>query len=349
MMAKKRMQKKYWWALTGFFVVFFTILGWSELRYYLHLGIGQVAIPFQPIPISRYIPSTEAERVCIQALPHVLSYAKKMGLETEGSYEQIFPDAQPLLWAVSASYPFDLKPYRWSYPILGDLGYRGFFNLSWAEKEAARLRELGFHVRVRPVYAWSTLGYFSEVLSPSMLSQGLGPMAETIFHELFHRWYYLSGEDAWNENLAQHFGQHATLEFLRHYEGENGPEYQKYVAYLYDQEKWQSFLQEESMKFNSSYGAFFLLPGDSIFWTIRAKARRLPFLRKGKGQEVWRHHLPNLADFTTARQYFQWSYFLKEDLRLLHQGDLMHQMIFWKEKNALPSKEVNVHLPTKQP
>ncbi len=342
-------KKKFGWVLVVFLVMSALILGGSELGYYLHLAKGQLTLPFKPIPISAYVPENEEEQKCLAAIPQVLNFAKDLGLHTEGSYERIFPDKQPLLWAVSASYQDGLRPYRWYYPFLGRLGYRGYFNVAWAQKEAADLRQRGFHVRVRPVHAWSSLGFFSEVLSPTMLSEGVGPMAETILHELFHRWYYLSGEDAWNENLAQHFGQHAALEFLKVRYGEESILYQSYVVYLHDQQQWQSFLEAEAHSFYRHTGAFYLQPGDSVFWAIRSKARRLPFLSKGKAMKVWQHHLPNLADFTTAKQYYQWSTFLNRDLALQHQGDLMKQMRFWKEKNAPPAMEVGEGQPTMPP
>ena len=334
--------KKKWWVSGGLSL---TMLGlvytFSHWIFYVQLGVGQVMLFFKPIALERYQATSEEEKAGLNALPKVLAYAEKLGLEADGAYETIFPDKTPLLWVVSASYPDTLKPFRWTYPWLGELSYRGYFFPNMAYEEAQKLRKQGFHVRVRTVSAWSSLGYFSEVMSPSIFSDGVGAMAETVLHELFHRWYYLSGEDAWNENLAQHFGQHAALDFLKEYEGENGLEYQKYVDYLHDQEQWQTFLKAEASQFDTREGAFYLEPGDAVFWKIRARARRLPFQKRGKGQQIWRHHLPNLADFTTARQYFLWSDYLKEDLQERHQGNLMQQMRYWKEKNDLPPRAAN--------
>lgn len=120
-----------------------------------------------------------------------------------------------ILWAISASEKYRISPYYWSFPVVGKVSYKGFFEKEKAEAEKNRLVCLGYDVDLRSVSAWSTLGWFSDPVLSNMLDKTKGSLCNLIFHELFHATYYAPGSVDYNENLASFIAHKATLMYLR--------------------------------------------------------------------------------------------------------------------------------------
>ena len=55
-----------------------------------------------------------------------------------------------------------LTPRQWCFPVAGCVNYRGYFDETDAQEEAARLDGAGDDVYVGGVPAYSTLGYFDD-------------------------------------------------------------------------------------------------------------------------------------------------------------------------------------------
>ena len=119
-----------------------------------------------------------------------------------------------LLWIVTACEAFELNDYKWKFPFLGAVSYKGFFDSLQAVSECSSLKVKGYDVEISPVSAWSTLGFFSDPVFSSMLQKQKGELAELIFHELFHGTIYVSGQVDLNENLAEFIAEKATLVFF---------------------------------------------------------------------------------------------------------------------------------------
>ena len=65
-----------------------------------------------------------------------------LGLKATHNYESFVQlDAPCVSWAVSASHPLELKEKTWSFPIVGEVPYLGFFTKEAAEKKAQSLEE----------------------------------------------------------------------------------------------------------------------------------------------------------------------------------------------------------------
>jgi predicted aminopeptidase len=122
---------------------------------------------------------------------------------------------QPILWIVTACKPFAFEAYEWSFPIVGSVSYKGFFNKSTAEKERFKLYMKGYDADISEVSAWSTLGWLPDPVLSSMLSKSKGRMANLFFHELFHATYYAPSSVDVNENLANFIARKATVRFLK--------------------------------------------------------------------------------------------------------------------------------------
>lgn len=102
----------------------------------------------------------------------------------------------------------------WWYPIIGRVPYQGFFDRGDAERERARLALLGLDVELRPAAAFSTLGWFDDALmSPTLAGDSAG-VAETVLHELLHNTYFVPGDVAFNESLANFVGHRGAQAFF---------------------------------------------------------------------------------------------------------------------------------------
>jgi len=122
---------------------------------------------------------------------------------------------QPILWVVTASEKYSLKPVEWDFPLIGSVTYKGFFKEELVLKEKYALQARGYDVGVRSVSAWSTLGWFKDPLLSSHLDKSKGNFCNLLFHELFHATFYQAGRINDNENLANFIAHKATIQFLK--------------------------------------------------------------------------------------------------------------------------------------
>lgn len=138
-----------------------------------------------------------------------------LGFESTDNYTSIYDQkGQSSLWVITACEAYAFKPYEWSFPLLGKLSYKGFFNKQLAMREYNHLASLGYDVDIRAVSAWSTLGWFNDPLLSNMLKRSKGGLCNLLFHELFHATYYAKGSVDLNENIASFVAHKATLQFL---------------------------------------------------------------------------------------------------------------------------------------
>lgn len=93
------------------------------------------------------------------------------------------------------------------FPFLGCFPYLGFFEEKDAISFTKTLEKEGSSFWVRKVYAYSTLGYFSDPILSSFFEYDDFDLAELIFHELFHTIFFVKGEVDLNENLANFFAK----------------------------------------------------------------------------------------------------------------------------------------------
>ena len=107
-----------------------------------------------------------------------------------------------VLWNVFAAPEYSLSPKTWCYPIVGCLGYRGYFDEDRARRHAARLEDQGLDVAVGGVVAYSTLGKFSDPVVNTMMGWDDLRLVGVLFHELAHQVIYVRDDTMFNESFA---------------------------------------------------------------------------------------------------------------------------------------------------
>ncbi|HEY1091443.1 MAG TPA: aminopeptidase [Burkholderiaceae bacterium] len=106
------------------------------------------------------------------------------------------------VWNVAATGALDLHLKTWCFPVMGCVGYRGYFEAAQAEAFTAELRTNEVDVYVYPVPAYSTLGWTSDPLLNTFINWPEGQLARMIFHELAHQVAYAKDDTAFNEAYA---------------------------------------------------------------------------------------------------------------------------------------------------
>ena len=111
------------------------------------------------------------------------------------------------VWNVVAAPELSLKLKTWCFPVVGCVGYRGYFERAQADAFADELRAQGLEVSVYGVPAYSTLGalpgdFFADPLLSTFINFPEGELARLIFHELAHQVAYAKGDTEFNESFA---------------------------------------------------------------------------------------------------------------------------------------------------
>jgi len=169
----------------------------------------------RPIEAILADPDTRDElRHRLETVQQVRRYANTLGLEIDEQYTTYVDwPGDRVITTVIATRPGEVVPAGFWFPFLGRLPYKGFFDPSRAEAEAASLREEGLDVCVVAVPAYSTLGWLKDPVTAPMLLRGEGPAVETILHELVHATVYVKDHIDFDETAASFVGQEASVEF----------------------------------------------------------------------------------------------------------------------------------------
>lgn len=213
------MKRKIWAAIISVFLIFI-LWNWALIRYGLQQAKGQIEIIVNAKPIDEFLEDPDfpdSLKSKLRLSKEVRSFAMdRLKLNHSDNYTKLYDQkGKVLLWNLSACEPYALKPYQWSFPFLGDMPYKGFFDIEKAKKERSILDSLGYDTRIRPVGGWSTLGILNDPILSNMLTRSDGALAELIIHELTHATVFVKNEIEFNENLATFIGERGAEIFLK--------------------------------------------------------------------------------------------------------------------------------------
>jgi len=185
--------------------------GCSSLGYYAqsvggHLGLMQAA---RPVPAWLDDPATPAslrDRLALSQRVRDFS-VRELKLPDNASYRR-YADLKrnAAVWNVVAAPELSLALKTWCFPVMGCVGYRGYFDRAAADALAAELRTQGWETFVYGVPAYSTLGWTNWLGGDPLLNTFIGwidgELARLIFHELAHQVVYASDDTMFNESFA---------------------------------------------------------------------------------------------------------------------------------------------------
>jgi len=186
--------------------------GCSSLSYYAQSVNGHLAMvrAARPVPELLADAGTDAAlKERLQLSQRLRDYAvRELKLPDNASYRRYADLKRPAaVWNVVAAPELSLKLHTWCYPVLGCVGYRGYFDRTDAEAYASELKEDRLEVSVYGVPAYSTLGrlpgdWLADPLLSTFIQYPEGELARLIFHELAHQVAYASDDTEFNESFA---------------------------------------------------------------------------------------------------------------------------------------------------
>jgi predicted aminopeptidase len=185
--------------------------GCSSLAYYAqaaggHLDLMQRARDVAEVRADATAPDDLRQRLSLSQRMRDFAVAE-LKLPDNSSYRR-YADLQreAVVWNVVAAPALSLELKTWCFPVMGCVGYRGYFHREAAEALAAQLRAEGLEVSVYGVPAYSTLGLSNWVGGDPLLNTFIrwpeGELARLIFHELTHQIAYVADDTTFNESFA---------------------------------------------------------------------------------------------------------------------------------------------------
>lgn len=177
-----------------------------------------------------------------------------LGIKPSDNYSTVYNQQdKPALYTVTACERYAFKPKEWTFPFLGTVSYKGFFNKNAAKKEIYSLRENGYDVDVYSPSGWSTLGWFKDPIQTNMLKQSDGSIANLIIHELTHGTIYVKNDVTFNENLASFIGDKGAELFLIHKYGRFSKPYADYETHKKDSKLFTTYMLKSKDRLDSLY------------------------------------------------------------------------------------------------
>jgi predicted aminopeptidase len=186
--------------------------GCSSLGYYAHSVGGHLELLRSARPVPQWMadPATPAhlkERLALSQ--RIRDFAVSELKEPDNASYRRYADLHrsAAVWNVVAAPELSLTLKTWCFPVVGCVGYRGYFDRARADAAAAELRAQGWETAVYGVPAYSTLGalpgeFFADPLLNTFIDLPEGELARLIFHELAHQVAYAGGDTEFNESFA---------------------------------------------------------------------------------------------------------------------------------------------------
>lgn len=220
-MSKSKRKKIILYSFLGLLMLLAGLLWWQRalVDYGLMQAEGQLRIlrearPLDEVLADEQVPDSLKNKILL--IQDIRAFAvDSLGLRPSDSYTTLFDQkGEDVLWVVSAVRPYQMEAKEWWFPFVGTVSYKGYFDYDKIVAEQQELDSLGYDTYLRPVGAWSTLGWFSDPIMSNLLFRGDGSLANTIIHELTHATVFVPDSLTFNENLASFIGHQGALRFL---------------------------------------------------------------------------------------------------------------------------------------
>jgi len=194
------------------------ISGCANLAYYHQAVKGQLSLLTGRTTVARLLGdnnTTDPLRAQLIKTKAIVTFAAELGLPVGNSYSSYVDLERPfVVWNVFAAATDSTSLISHCFPIVGCVGYKGFFAETDARDFAHQLQSTGLDVYVGGVAAYSTLGWFDDPLLNTFVFRDDARLAGIIFHELAHKILYIEGDTVFNESFATAVEHHLLQSWL---------------------------------------------------------------------------------------------------------------------------------------
>ncbi len=202
-----------------FFVLLVMISGCAKFDYLYEQSMGQMSLLSRGRDNKEMLKNvrvSKSQKEKIKNIEELKKYFYKYWdkKETKIYSQTTMLKEKAVTYLVIVSPYKEIKAEETCFPIMGCFPYLGFFNQSSAKKFAKEKEAEDYVTWIRPVYAYSTLGYFTDTILSSFFEYDDYELAELIFHELFHTIFFVKNQVDLNENLAMYFSERMLDEYF---------------------------------------------------------------------------------------------------------------------------------------
>lgn len=229
-----------------------------QLGYYMHSAYNQSKLAARRQPIDEALKSdklNDAQKAKLRLVQEAKAFAEsKLGLAKSKNYTSFVQLDEPYVtYIVQAAYAYELKPYLWHFPFVGDVPYKGYFRKALADDEAKSFDPDKYDTYVRGVSAYSTLGWFQDSVLSSMLRYEDEDLVETIIHETIHTTLFIKSAAEFNERVATYLGHEGMRLFYLEKEGADSPHLKQAAVDRADQKVFSDWITGEFEKLKNWY------------------------------------------------------------------------------------------------
>lgn len=195
-------------------------LSCAKLAYLTEQGVGQARLQWRGVDNNQILKDPKVSDSMKRKIELVEEYKKFFYHYFNSKPKSIYTkttmlDGKAVSYLVIASQFNKIEAHEFSFPFMGSFPYLGFFNQSSAQSFAKGLEEENLVTWIRPVYAYSTLGYLEDRILSSFFEYDDVELAELVFHELFHTVFFIKDDVDLNENLANFYGKELLKEYFK--------------------------------------------------------------------------------------------------------------------------------------
>lgn len=182
--------------------------GCETASFYGQAAYGHWQILANKQPIEDMLQQATLEqkvRQKLELIQQVREFAKtELSLPVGDNYRDYTDIQRPyVIWNLFAAPALSIEPLSWCFPVAGCVSYRGYFDEQAARQKAEELKARGFDVYVGGVAAYSTLGWFDDVVLSTFIARSDTSLLALLIHEIAHQQLYIKDDTAFNESFAR--------------------------------------------------------------------------------------------------------------------------------------------------
>lgn len=329
-----------------FLLLVVIIAEWKLVKYAVEQGMGQMHIIVNAKPVEEYLRDPDfpdSLKQQLELINKVRQYAiDSLSLRDTKNYKTLYDQkGKEVMWVVMASEPFALKEKEWTFPVIGSVPYKGFFDRAKAIKLKEELEKEGWDVNIRNPGGWSTLGWFTDPILSKMLERSEGDLANLIIHEMSHATIFVKDSIDFNENLATFIGDRGAEQFLL---SQYGPDSEEYISYMNEDRDYILFadhMLRGAEKLDSLYKS--MEPDDPVDLKSRLKKEMIEKIVQSldtlslsrtspKPSLRYQENLPNNAYFMNFMRYQAKQDLFMEEWKTRFDGDLKAYIEYLSDK-----------------
>jgi predicted aminopeptidase len=336
--------------LAGLMLLLLIVAVWQRelLDYGVMQGRGQFNVLWNARPVEEVMqdPATpDSLRQKLRFVQEVRDFAvNSLGIRNTDNYNTLFDQqGKDILWVVTACRPYSLEQKYWTFPIVGKVSYKGYFDYERALQEEAVLAGEGYDTYVRSVGAWSTLGWFKDPILSNMLFRGDGELSNTVIHELTHGTIFVKDSLDFNENLATFIGHVGALRYMSWKWGEDSPALQAYKNRYEGRHLFSEHMLRGLRELEQLYEGFpETMPEtekekakQALFGEIVARTDTLPVENAGRWGRFLEKMGPNNAYLMSFERYRGEQNALARQLESQFNGNLKAFLAYYKKEHGV--------------